>query len=43
MIGCGFLLELGFLEGRDRLKDYRVEALLTDTRAYVNGPLGGPS
>lgn len=26
--GCGFLVELGFLKGRDRLADYRVHSVL---------------
>lgn len=30
VIGCGFLMELTFLDGRERLKDYRLEALLTE-------------
>ncbi|MGE3164517.1 MAG: adenine phosphoribosyltransferase [Planctomycetota bacterium] len=28
VVGCGFLMELRFLEGRGRLRDFRVEALL---------------
>ncbi|MEE8142594.1 MAG: adenine phosphoribosyltransferase [Planctomycetota bacterium] len=30
IIGCQFLLELTFLEGRARLKDYRLHSLLED-------------
>lgn len=30
ILGCAFFLELGFLNGRDRLKDYRIEALIKE-------------
>ena len=29
IVGCAFLVELGFLRGRDRLQGYDVHALLT--------------
>ena len=30
VVGCAFLIELGFLNGRELLKDYRVEALIQE-------------
>jgi adenine phosphoribosyltransferase len=30
MIGCTFLIELGFLGGRERLEGYDVHALMVD-------------
>jgi adenine phosphoribosyltransferase len=30
VVGCGFLIELAFLRGRERLKGYEVHALLRD-------------
>jgi adenine phosphoribosyltransferase len=30
VVGCGFLIELAFLRGRERLKGYDVHALLRD-------------
>ena len=30
IVGCGFLLELGFLKGREKLKDHRIEVVLPE-------------